>query len=43
MITARYSDLHKEPAVEVTFKRGDETQVLRIRPADPETVSSWRV
>jgi hypothetical protein len=43
MITARYCDLRKEPAVEVTFKRGKETRALRVRPADPEMVSSWRV
>ncbi len=42
-LCARYSDLKNNPEVPVTLTNGEEETVIRIRPADQDTIEKYRI
>jgi tRNA U34 2-thiouridine synthase MnmA/TrmU len=42
-ICARYSDAKKEPEVKVAVMKGEEKYYLTVKPADDETLDSYRI
>jgi hypothetical protein len=40
-ITARYSDGHDQPVLEVKYRLPDREGVLAVKPMPPEEVAEW--